>query len=108
MDETVTMSAPSVTPEGRWLGLVLPKRHARRSVTRNLLKRGIRAAMAAHGARLDKGLWVVRLRAPFDRSFFPSAASASLQSIAGLELVQALHQAGETRPRTRRTGAQRG
>ena len=32
------------------------------------------------------GLWVVRLRAPFDKVKFPSAASVALQSAARTEL----------------------
>lgn len=73
-------------PSGWWLGSVVPKRHARRSVTRNLLKRQIRARMAAHLAGLEPGLWVVRLRAPFDRTAFPSASSTALRRAAGSEL----------------------
>ena len=68
-----------------WFGAVVPKRHARRSVTRSLLKRQIRAAVARQGL-LDDGLWVVRLRAPFAREQFVSAASSALGSAARLEL----------------------
>lgn len=71
----------------RWLGLVVPKRHARRSVTRSLLKRQIRCAMADGEAGLPAGLWVVRLRAPFERAAFPSAASEALRRAARLELA---------------------
>jgi ribonuclease P protein component len=35
-----------VQPLGIWLGLVVPKRHARRAVTRNLIKRQIRTVVA--------------------------------------------------------------
>jgi ribonuclease P protein component len=63
---------------GLWLGSVVPKRHAKRSVTRNLLKRQIRAAVDRHAAALPSGRWVVRLRAPFDKQKFPSAASDAL------------------------------
>lgn len=73
------------SPAGCWLGAVIPKRHARRSVTRNLLKRQIREAAKAE-ARLQAGLWVVRLRSPFDRERFASAASEALRDEAGREL----------------------
>lgn len=73
-----------------WLGAVVPKRHARRSVTRTLLKRQIRAAMARQQEALACGLWVVRLRAPFDRTIFPSAASDALKGAARDELEQLL------------------
>jgi ribonuclease P protein component len=69
-----------------WLGIVVPKRHARRAVTRSLLKRQIRAAAARHAGVLPPGLWVVRLRAPFDRAAYPSAASTALQQAARGEL----------------------
>jgi ribonuclease P protein component len=73
------------SPSGRWLGAVIPKRHARRSVTRSLLKRQIREAVGAQQA-LQAGLWVVRLRSPFDRTRFASAASDALRAEAGREL----------------------
>jgi ribonuclease P protein component len=76
-------------PEACWLGAVVPKRHARRSVTRTLLKRQIRCAAAAQ-AGLAHGLWVVRLRSPFDRVAFPSAASDSLRDSARDELAGVL------------------
>ncbi len=70
----------------RWLGLVVPKRYARRSVTRTLLKRHIRDAV--HKASgLDSGMWVVRLRAPFSKAEYPSAASDCLAHAASNELA---------------------
>jgi ribonuclease P protein component len=71
-----------------WLGLVIPKRHAKRAVTRTLLKRQARAQAAANHCDLPPGLWVVRLRAPFARHQFPSAASAVLSDAARGELAQ--------------------
>lgn len=79
-------SASAQTEERLWLGLVVPKRHARRSVTRSLFKRQIRAAVGRHVASLAAGLWVVRLRAPFEKAKYPSAASAALQRAARAEL----------------------
>lgn len=76
-----------------WFGAVVPKRHARRSVTRTLLKRQIRAAMCGQQEALARGLWVVRLRAPFDRTAFPSAASDVLKCAARDELKQLLEAA---------------
>ena len=86
MDDSDTALAAATSPEGVWLGVVVPKRHARRSVTRTLLKRQIRAAMAVHSTALASGLWVVRLRAPFDRACFVSAASEELKRVASKEL----------------------
>ena len=70
----------------RWLGLVVPKRHARRAVTRTLVKRQIRNVAAACAAQLEAGLWVVRQRSPFDPTLFPSAASDALKEAARAEL----------------------
>jgi ribonuclease P protein component len=69
-----------------WLGFVVPKRHARRSVTRNLLRRQLREAFGAHVARLPPGLWVLRLRGAFDLRLYPSAASDALRRAARSEL----------------------
>jgi ribonuclease P protein component len=69
-----------------WVGAVVPKRHARRAVTRSLLKRQIRSAVERYAEALAGGLWVVRLRAPFDKSRFPSAASDELKRVARDEL----------------------
>ena len=88
-DSLVTASqrpVPATLPEGMWLGAVVPKRHAKRAVTRSLLKRQIRAAVAAQAGLLSAGLWVIRLRAPFDRAQFPSARSQALRDAARDEL----------------------
>lgn len=83
------VSVEHVLPSGRWLGMVVPKRFAKRSVTRALLKRQIRAAFQAR-TDMPPGLWVVRLRSPFDRQQFPSAASDALRAAARSELAQLL------------------
>jgi len=76
---------------GCWLGSVVPKRLARRAVTRNLVKRQIRAAFAgAAPEALPPGLWVVRLRAPIDRKEFPSAGSDALRRVLREELARLL------------------
>lgn len=82
-------SSDKANPAGPrcWLGLVIPKRHARRSVTRSLLKRQIRAAATRQEAALADGLWVVRLRTAFDPREFPSAASPALADAARTELA---------------------
>ncbi|MGE5116714.1 MAG: ribonuclease P protein component, partial [Betaproteobacteria bacterium] len=55
-----------------FFGSVVPKRFARRAVTRNLVKRQIRAAAVRHAGALPAGLWVVRLKAPLDGARWPS------------------------------------
>lgn len=84
-DEVVDDSPADPPPDRVWLGAVVPKRHARRAVTRSLLKRQIRAAVGRQ-SQLPAGLWVVRLRAPFAREQFPSAASDALSAAARIEL----------------------
>lgn len=78
----------SGSPDRWWLGLVVPKRHARRAVTRSLLKHQMRAQADLHQAHLPRGQWVLRLRAPFDPRQYPSAASTALQHAARVELAQ--------------------
>jgi ribonuclease P protein component len=80
-----TVAAPLVDDTRVWLGAVVPRRHARRAVTRTLLKRQIRAAVTRR-PELPAGLWVVRLRAPFALEQFPSAASRALGEAARREL----------------------
>ncbi len=80
-------------PTSLWLGWVVPKRHARRAVTRSLLKRQIRGAFHRHAAALPGGLWLVRLRAPFPATEFVSARSAALAAAAHDELDRLLARA---------------
>ena len=76
----------SIAPRHWWLGLVVPKRHARRAVTRSLIKRQMRASAEGHRQGLPAGQWLVRLRAPFGSERFPCAASVALREAAGDEL----------------------
>jgi ribonuclease P protein component len=81
-------------PSGQWLGQVIPKRHAPRSVTRNMLRRQVRAAMERHAQRLRPGLWLVRMRQPFPKAGFVSADSAALRQAAAVELERLFQRAG--------------
>jgi ribonuclease P protein component len=74
------------SPDRHWLGHMVPKRHARRAVTRNLLRRQSRAAMQRHLPQLPPGLWLVRLRRPFATPSFRSADSMALRQAAAAEL----------------------
>ena len=75
------------------VGFVIPKRWARRAVTRNLLRRQMRQALIEHRDTLPSGLWVLRLRAAFDPAHFPSAASPALREAARQELRHLLSRA---------------
>ncbi len=78
---------------GLWFGCVVPKRHARRAVTRNLLKRQVRSAFLCWGSNLPSGRWLVRLRAPFEKQAFVSARSVLLAAAARTELETLLSRA---------------
>ncbi len=71
-----------------WIGAVVPKRWARRAVTRNTLKRQIYTVAQDHAERLRVAAHVVRLRTGFDRQQFPSATSPALRQAARAELQQ--------------------
>ncbi|MDE2415653.1 MAG: ribonuclease P protein component [Comamonadaceae bacterium] len=71
-----------------WLGAMVPKRWARRAVTRNAIKRQIYAVAAGFEPRMPHAAHVVRLRTAFDRKHFVSATSDALQAAVRAELQQ--------------------
>ena len=73
---------------GAWLGVVLPKRWARRAVTRNALRRQIYEVSRHLPEPLPPQAWVVRLRSEFSRQKFISATSPALKAAARAELQQ--------------------
>lgn len=74
--------------DGVWLGAMVPKRWARRAVTRNAIKRQVYAVSTQFESRLPAAAHVVRLRAAFDRQQFVSACSDGLKQAVRQELVQ--------------------
>lgn len=74
--------------QGVWLGAMVPKRWARRAVTRNTIKRQIYTVGATFEARLPQAAHVVRLRTAFDRKQFVSATSDQLKQAVRAELLQ--------------------
>jgi len=76
-----------------WFGVVVPKRHARKATTRNLLRRQMREALQRHHASLACGMWLLRLCRPFDSQRFRSAAPARLRDAARAELEGLLKRA---------------
>lgn len=71
-----------------WIGAVVPKRWARRAVTRNGIKRQIYSVSAAFEQRLPRAAFVVRLRQDFARAQFTSAWSPALGAAVRGELLQ--------------------
>ena len=73
---------------GVWLGAMVPKRWARRAVTRNAIKRQIYTVGATFETQLAQAAHVVRLRSAFDRKQFVSATSDQLKQAVRAELLQ--------------------
>ena len=73
---------------GPWIGALLPKRWAKRAVTRNAIRRQVYAMSSEFEARLRPAAYVVRLRSGFDRSQFVSATSEVLKRAVRQELDQ--------------------
>mgnify|MGYP002128448683 FL=1 len=67
---------------------MVPKRWARRAVTRNAIKRQIYNVSDRFGDRLPVAAHVVRLRTGFDRKQFISASSDALKAAVRAELEQ--------------------
>ncbi|MGH6625085.1 MAG: ribonuclease P protein component [Burkholderiaceae bacterium] len=105
----ISSDAPSTGPESLrqqalfavrdvWVGALVPKRWAKRAVTRNAIKRQIYNVSAAFETHLPVAAHVVRLRAGFDRTQFVSASSAVLKQTVRTELQQLFSMAAD-RPR---------
>ena len=73
-----------------WLGPLIPKRWAKRAVTRNAIKRQIFNVARDFESVLPLGAYVVRLRTEFLRKQFPSASSESLKQAVRVEVGQLL------------------
>ena len=67
---------------------MVPKRWARRAVTRNLIKRQIYSIADQFEASLPQAAHVVRLRLAFDRAHFKSASSDELKKAVRMEIEQ--------------------
>ena len=83
-------AAPAV-----WMGALVPKRWAKRAVTRNTIKRQIYNVSAGWEASLPQAAHVVRLRAEFSRKVFVSATSDALKCAVRDELHQLFSRAGQ-------------
>ena len=71
-----------------WIGAMLPKRWAKRAVTRNTIKRQIYTLGETFEPRWPEAAHVVRLRSGFDRKQFISATSPMLKAAVRAELQQ--------------------
>jgi ribonuclease P protein component len=73
-----------------WVGVLLPKRWAKRAVTRNAIRRQIYEMARGVSTRLPQAALVVRLRNEFCRKVFISASSDALKLAVRSELEQLL------------------
>lgn len=88
------VDAPALFPvQDQWIGAMVPKRWAKRAVTRNAIKRQIYTVSAEFLHQYPQAAYVVRLRRDFSRAEFVSASSERLKEAVRAE-VQALMQAG--------------
>jgi len=69
------------------MGAMVPKRWAKRAVTRNMIKRQIYTIGGSVASALPCAAYVVRLRAVFDRQHFVSASSVALKREVRQELM---------------------
>ncbi|HEY1392712.1 MAG TPA: ribonuclease P protein component, partial [Methylibium sp.] len=93
MRHPVVDERPASPMPAAWrLGLVVPKRHARRAVTRNLIKRQGRQAFVQALPVLPAGDWLLRLRAPFSSSSGKDATDSAYKSAASVALKRAVGQ----------------
>ena len=75
-----THETPDLFPiQDAWVGAMVPKRWAKRAVTRNAIKRQIYTVSADFLPTYPQAAWVVRLRRDFSRKEFLSASSEALK-----------------------------
>ncbi len=79
------------TVERSLLGMVVPKRHAARAVTRNAIKRQIRQVAQEQAKHLGPGAWIVRLKAPVAQKRQGPATSSALKTMVREEVLSLLH-----------------
>lgn len=77
-----------------WIGAMVPKRWARRAVTRNTIKRQIYAVSRASLAQSKPAAYVVRLRSGLDPARFFSASSMALKQAMRTELLSLFSENG--------------
>jgi ribonuclease P protein component len=92
--DAVAPPAPALFPvPDVWIGAMVPKRWAKRAVTRNAIKRQIYTVSADFLLHYPRAAFLVRLRREFSRKEFTSATSVYLKEAVRAEVV-ALMQAG--------------
>ena len=91
-------SLPLFPQQCVWLGAMVPKRWAKRAVTRNTIKRQIYSVSTQFESQLGVAAHMVRLRAGFDRTHFISATSDVLKAAVRSELQSLFERACTAAP----------
>jgi ribonuclease P protein component len=91
--EVAVQQQPLFPSQSVWMGAMVPKRWAKRAVTRNAIKRQIYNVSAQFEPLLDERAHLVRLRSAFDRVQFISASSTVLKESVRAELLQLFERA---------------
>lgn len=89
-EKKTASSPPLFAVQDVWLGAMVPKRWAKRAVTRNTIKRQIYCIGESLGDRLLSQAHVVRLRKSFDRAVYTSATSEVLKLAVRAEIEELL------------------
>jgi ribonuclease P protein component len=89
--QTPAHSPDLFEPQAASLGAMVPKRWARKAVTRNLVKRQIYAVAQEHLPDQPPHAYVVRLRQAFAAQKFRSAASGALKQEVRSQLLTLLN-----------------
>jgi ribonuclease P protein component len=89
----LTTKPPLFGARDVWLGAMVPKRWAKRAVTRNAIKRQIYAVSQGFEPVLQQAAHVVRLRSGFDKTRYVSATSDALKVAVREELQQLFERA---------------
>jgi len=84
-----------------WLGAMVPKRWAKRSVTRHAIKRQIYDVLDARLEPDEQAAYLVRLRSGFSRQQFLSSTSELLKQAVRFELHSLMDRAKSTHPGSR-------
>lgn len=83
--------APLFGGSATWLGAMVPKRCAKRAVTRNAIKRQIYTVSPSLLPPYQQAAYLVRLRREFLRKDYSSASSSALKLAVRAELFVLMH-----------------
>jgi len=76
--------------QASWMGAMVPKRWAKRAVTRNAIKRQIYTVSASLTLPSTTAAFLARLRREFSRNDYTSASSSALKEAVRTELLELL------------------